>query len=115
MGFKPPHSTGAALVKVVNNLLLVSDHSHGYFLALNDFSEAINSTDKNILIEWKMLSTLREYLYPGSGLTLMANVNGNISVHKKMKFAFPQGSGLGQLPFPLYTELALGINFHRND
>lgn len=48
-------------------------------------------------------------------LTLMANVNGNISVHKKMKFAFPQGSGLGQLPFPLYTELALGINFHRND
>lgn len=44
-GFSSHHNTETALVKVINDLLLVSDHGYVFLLALLDFIAAFDTTD----------------------------------------------------------------------
>lgn len=71
-GFRPRHSTGTALLKVTNDLLMSVDAGNCVVLVLLDLSAAFDSADHKILldhlsqwvgIKWNALKRFSSYLH----------------------------------------------------
>ena len=99
--YKPHHSTGTALLKIVNDLLTALDNGKSCFLTLLDLSAAFDTIDHNILlhrlehtfgISDSALSLFRSYL---SDRTQIVTVNGLRSDETLLSLGVPQGSVLG--------------------
>src|SRR4029434_7314854 len=123
-GLRAHHGTETALVKVLNDLLIASDHGCTSILVILDLSAAFNTIDHHILLQ-KLehhvgingcaLSCFRSYL---SDRHQFFHVHVKSSNHTRVSYGVPQGSVLGPLLFSLYM-LPLGavirnhgINFH---
>ncbi len=122
--FRPHHSTETALVKITNDLLLVSDQGCISLLFLLDLSAAFDTIDHDILIDQlqnytgiqgQALRWFRSYL---SDRYHFVYLNGEASQLSTVKYGVPQGSVLCPLLFSIYM-LALGnivrkygISFH---
>ena len=108
--YKPHHSTGTALLKIVNDLLTALDNGKSCFLTLLDLSAAFNTMDHNILLQRlehtfgisdSALSLFRSYL---SDRTQIVTVNGLRSDEAPLSLGVPQGSVLRLVLFVLYTK-----------
>ena len=123
-GFRPHHSTGTALLKVLNDLLISSDKGFISLLVLLDLSAAFDTIDHLILIDrlenlfglsGQALSWFRSYLSERHQFVYTANES---SYRSRVRYGIPQGSVLGPLLFSLNV-LPLGniirnhgVNFH---
>ncbi len=123
-GFRPPHSTETALIRVTNYLLLSSDHGCISLLVILDLSAAFDTIHHNIL-----LNRLENFVgISGSALAWFKSyfsdrhqflaVNEEVSHRSQVQYGVPQGSVLGPLLFTLCM-LPLGniirkhwISFH---
>ncbi|KAL0154148.1 hypothetical protein M9458_050607 [Cirrhinus mrigala] len=99
-GFRPHHSTETALVKITNDLLLVSDQGCISLLVLLDLSAAFDTIDHDILIDrlqnyagiqGQALRWFRSYL---SDRYHFVYLNGESSQLSPVKYGVPQGSVL---------------------
>ncbi len=104
-GFRPCHSTESALVKITNDLLLVSDKGCILLLFLLDLSAVFDTIDHDILIDrlqnytgiqGRALRWFRSYL---SDRYHFVYLNGESSQLSPVKYGVPQGSVLGPLFF----------------
>jgi hypothetical protein len=114
------HSTQTALLKVLNDILLISMNSQRVtLLALLDLSSAFDTIDHRILLErlrsklgirGKVLSWFSSYL---SGRSQRVMLNGTLSDPSNLNFGVPQDSCLGPLIFILYVSKLFDIiNYH---
>ena len=103
------HSTETALLKVLNDLLLVADRGEAALLALLDQSAAFDTIDHGILLEriqsrfgmdGTALAWLRSYL---SNRIQAVSVAGVTSSPQRLHWGVPQGSVLGPILFILYS------------
>uniref|UniRef100_A0A3B3D322 Reverse transcriptase domain-containing protein n=1 Tax=Oryzias melastigma TaxID=30732 RepID=A0A3B3D322_ORYME len=123
-GFKSPHSTETALLRVFNDILRATDAGDHVVLVLLDLSAAFDTIDHNILLSrlrnvvgicGTALDWFRSYL---ADRTLSVSLSGFTSAAAPLSCGVPQGSILGPLLFSLYL-LPLGsiirkhgISFH---
>ncbi len=107
-GFRPYHSTETALIRVTNDLILLSDHGCISLLVLLDLSAAFDTIDHNILlnrlehflgISGSALAWFKSYL---SDRHQFVAVNEEVSYRSQVQYGVPQGSVLGPLLFTLY-------------
>ncbi len=112
-GFKAFHSTESALLKVFNDLLLVTDSGHSAILMLLDLSAAFDTVDHGILIsriehhvgiKGTALEWFRSYL---SDRSFSVSLGDCVSSSASLLCGVPQGSILGPVLFSLYM-LPLG-------
>ena len=107
--YRSYHSTETALLKVLNDLLLVADRGEAALLALLDQSAAFDTIDHGILLEriqsrfgmdGTALAWLRSYL---SNRIQAVSVAGVTSSPQRLHWGVPQGSVLGPILFILYS------------
>ena len=110
-GIRVKHSTETALVKVVNDLKINSDHRKVSILVLLDLSAAFDTVDHTIFlhrlehcIRGTVLNWLSSYL---TGRCLTVSIGNFKSDKLDIPYRVPQGSILGPLLFNLYM-LPLG-------
>ena len=103
------HSTGTALLRVVNDLLQASDTGHVSILSLIDLSAAFDTIDHGILINrlhttfgcsGTVLDWFTSYLSCHTQFVFV----GHESAPSALKCGVQQGSVLGPLLFTLYTQ-----------
>lgn len=123
-GFKTNHSTETALLKVFNDILLVTDSGHRVILVLLDLTAAFDTVDHDILlsrlkdcvgIQGSALEWFRSYL---TGRSFSVRVGSAESSAAPLNCGVAQGSILAPLLFSLYL-LPLGailrkhgVSFH---
>ena len=123
-GFKTLHSTESALLRVFNDIFLVTDSGQCAVLVLLDLTAAFDTVDHNILItrleqcvgiSGTALEWFRSYL---SNRTFCVSLHDSVSSTAPLSCGVPQGSVLSPLLFSLYL-LPLGsilrkhsISFH---
>ena len=107
--YRPNHSTETALLKILNDLLLVADSGDAAILALLDQSAAFDTIDHEILLERiqlrfgisdLVLTWIRSYL---SNRSQSVCVAGMSSSPVSLRWGVPQGSVLGPTLFILYS------------
>jgi len=107
--YRSNHSTETALLKVLNDLLLVADRGDAALLTLLDQSAAFDTIDHEILLErirlrfglnGTALAWLRSYL---SNRIQAVSVAGVTSSSYRLHWGDPQGSVLGPILFILYS------------
>ena len=107
--YRKGHSTETALVRIINDLLLVLDKGGTSALALLDLSAAFDTVDHNLLvrrlhesfgISGSALSWFQSYL---SHRKQMVRIGSATSAPCDLSFGVPQGSVLGPVLFTLYT------------
>ncbi len=117
-GFKSLHSTETALLKVFNDLLLVTDSGDYAVLMLLDLTAAFDTVDHNILIfrmehcvgiKDTVLEWFRSYL---SGRSFSIRLGDFMSSSACFSCGIPQGFILGPILFSLYI-LPLGSIFRK--
>ena len=115
--YRRHHSTETALVKVVNNLQLVTDDKKAgsVFLVMLDLSAAFDTVNHAALLErlqhdfgmeGSVLAWLTSYF---SGRVQAVNINGCTSEPQPLQTGMPQGSVLGPFSFPQYTAPSFDI------
>ncbi len=123
-GFRSYHSAETALIRVTNDLLLLSDRGCISLLVLLDLSDAFSTIDHNILlnrlenivgISGSALAGFKSYL---SDRHQFVAVNEEVSYRSQVQYGVPQGSVLGPLLFTLYMLPLVniirkhGVSFH---
>ena len=108
--YRKCHSTEAAILRVVNDLLQASDDGHVSILSLLDLSAAFDTIDHAILGQ-RLAST---FGCPGTVLgwfeSYLSNrmqsvfVNDVQSAPSTLEYGVPQGSVLGPILFTMYTQ-----------
>ncbi len=107
--YRSDHSTETALLKVVNDLLLVLDNGDAAVLTLLDQSAAFDTVDHGILLSHlsalfglsgTVLSWFESYL---TGRLQCICISGLRSAAVLLLFGVPQGSVLGPVLFNLYN------------
>ena len=108
--YRPGHSTESALLKVVNDLLLVMDDEKLSVLVLLDLSAAFDTIDHGILlhrlqhvfgIQGTVLSWFRYCL---NKRFQIVSTQGTHFDQIELCCGVPQGPVLGPIPFFLYTQ-----------
>uniref|UniRef100_A0A669EB57 Reverse transcriptase domain-containing protein n=1 Tax=Oreochromis niloticus TaxID=8128 RepID=A0A669EB57_ORENI len=116
--FQPRHSTETALLRVLNDLLLITDSGHSAVLVLLDLSSAFDMVDHNILltrlectvgIRGEALNWFKSYLLNRSFSVTLGTYS---SPTASLCCGVPQGSVLGPMLFSLYM-LPLGLIFEK--
>ena len=102
-------STETALIRVHNDIAIVSDQKRSVILLILDLSAAFDSVDHCILLSrlsrrfgvgGTALAWFRSYL---GDRTQFVNTNGSTFERRVLQFGVPQGSALEPLFFSLYT------------
>ena len=102
-------STETALIRVHNDIAIVSDQKRSVILLILDLSAAFDSVDHCILLSrlsrrfgvgGTALAWFRLYL---GDRTQFVNTNGSTFERRVLQFGVPQGSALEPLFFSLYT------------
>ena len=116
--YRKNHSTETALVKVVNDLLLITDQKSKAILVLLDLSAAFDTINhklllgklkKNYGVTGIALSWFESYL---SDRKASVKVGNSTSTPLTITIGVPQGSILGPLLFVLYTKELESIAKH---
>ncbi len=115
-GFKPLHSTESALLRVLNDTLLVTDSGDHVILILLDLTSAFDTVDHGTLlsrleyfvgIQGTVLSWFKSYL---TNRTFSVRLGNFSSLPAKLSCGVPQGSILSIL----YSLLPLGTIFRKH-
>ena len=102
-------STETALIRVHNDIAIVSDQKRSVILLILDLSAAFDSVDHCILLSrlsrrfgvgGTALAWFQSYL---GDRTQFVNTNGSTFERRVLQFGVPQGSALEPLLFSLYT------------
>ena len=116
--YRTHHSTETALVKVVNDLLLITDKKSKAILVLLDLSAAFDTINHGILlgklkknygVTGTALSWFESYL---TDRRASVKVGNSVSSPLPITIGVPQGSILGPLLFVLYTKELESIAKH---
>uniref|UniRef100_A0A669CA98 Reverse transcriptase domain-containing protein n=1 Tax=Oreochromis niloticus TaxID=8128 RepID=A0A669CA98_ORENI len=118
-GFKPFHSMKTALVKVMNDILIATDHGKYAVLVLLDMTAAFDTVDHDLLISrlqhcvgisGSALLWLKSYLLNRTFCVKLGSASSSVA---PLLWGVPQGSILGPLLFSLYL-LPLGAIFRKH-
>ena len=113
------HSTEAAVLKIVSDILCSTDSGDVTFLCRLNISAAFNTVDHDILVEslekalgirGQVLEWIKSFLYTN---TQTAALNGKQSTRSDLQCGVPQGCVLGQIIFLLYTVDVIQIATHQ--
>lgn len=118
-GYRTFHSTESALLKVFNDLFLMTDTGDSAILVLLDLTAAFDTVDHTILlsrledcvgVRGTALEWFRSYL---SGRCFTVRLGDSTSSTAPLNCGVPQGSILGPILFALYL-LPLSVIFKRH-
>ena len=107
--YRNQHSTETALLKIMNDLLLIADNQQVALMAFLDLSVAFDTVDHNMLlsrlqsmfgVSGAVLSWFESYL---NGRTQSLKIGNVMSIKKILKCCVPQGSVLGPQLYCDYT------------
>ena len=111
--YRKHHSTEAAIIKIMNDILLSMNDQHVTLLLLLDLSAAFDTVDNTLLLQslqtkfgihGTALDWLNSYL---SGRTQQIVISGILSDQFLLSCGVPQGSCLGPVLFVMYTRSCL--------
>lgn len=119
-GFKSLHSTETALIRVLNDILMITDSGASVILIMLDLSSAFDTVDHGILI-----SRLESYVGLGgvvlnwfksflTNRTFSVKIGNFTSSLRNLSCGVPQGSVLAPTLFSLYL-LPLGSIFRKHN
>ena len=116
--YRPNHSTETALLRVVNDLMMITDKKSKAILVLLDLSAAFDTIHHKTLLEkmerhynitGRALSWFKSYLEDRQAIT---KIGRNTSTPVDIQIGVPQGSILGPLLFIMYTKEIQAIAHH---